>query len=410
MKRLLLLTDAPAAPLYAPRMRHLISNLAQTGWNWIVVSERIPAEHFTFPDCTYLPFTFYKEGNTIWNKCLWLADKLFDIKEYRLLHFVRRHVQPSDIDAIVCSSFHTFPLPAAARLAREWHLPLLIDLRDIAEQWGDTPYMQHPLHTPFGWLNRCLTRLYTRHSVRLRNKALSHAQVVTTVSPWHQDVLAKLHPDVHLIYNGYDSHTFEPKDEVSDTFDITYTGKIYDFRLRSPQLLFQTLETMQQQGLLPSTLHVHFYCEPTIHTALQELAEQYHISHLVHIHSYVPQNRITPLLHQSSICLLLTNKASSSGPHGILTTKFFEALGVEKPVLCVRSDEECLARVIRDTNAGIAAASVAEVQAFILDKYREWQHRGYTRQPVNAEQKQLFTRRRQAQQFESLFLKLLNER
>ena len=85
----------------------------------------------------------------------------------------------------------------------------------------------------------------------------------------------------------------------------------------------------------------------------------------------------------------------------------FEALGVEKPVLCVRSDEECLAQVIRETNAGIAATTAEEVKAFILDKYSEWQQNGFTRQAVNQAQKQLFTRQYQAGQFEALLTSLM---
>ena len=86
-------------------------------------------------------------------------------------------------------------------------------------------------------------------------------------------------------------------------------------------------------------------------------------------------------------------------------TKFYEILGVEKPCLCLNSDEECLADAIRDTNAGLAATNVEEVKRFILDKYHEWQQNGYTHQEViNKEQ---FTRQHEAQQFEKLFLQCI---
>ena len=90
-----------------------------------------------------------------------------------------------------------------------------------------------------------------------------------------------------------------------------------------------------------------------------------------------------------------------------MTTKFYEALGIEKPVLCVRSDEECLAEVIRMTNAGVAATTAEEVKAFILDKYSEWQAKGYTRQAVKG--KQDFSRQQQVQQFEQLILQCLHK-
>ena len=407
-KRILLLMDAPGAPLYAPRIRYIISNLSKRGWQFTVISEKMPHTDFHFANCQHLLFPYYEEKDGRLNRLRWMADKLFNFKEHRFLRFIKKHIQPSEVDCILCSVFHTFPLPTAARLAAEWQLPLIADLRDIAEQWGETPYMQHPIRTPFTSVNKVLTHAYTRLSMLQRNKALETASSVITVSPWHQKVLQSIHPSVQLIYNGYDEHIFIPKDIPTDSFHIIYTGKIYDVQLRNPLLLFRALEAMRDQGRLPEKLQVDFYCEKGIQDELSVLAKHHHIADRVHINDFISNQQIVPLLHTSSICLILTNKAEKDGPHGIMTTKFFEALGVEKPVLCVPSDEECLADVIRQTNAGLAATSIEEVQAFILDKYAEWQDKGYTRQAVNQEQKRLFSRQYQAQQFEQIFLQLLN--
>ena len=127
------------------------------------------------------------------------------------------------------------------------------------------------------------------------------------------------------------------------------------------------------------------------------------------LHSFVHITEIPQLLHQSSIILVASQKSSANGTHGIMTTKFFEALGVEKPVLCVPSDEECLAQVIQETNAGLAATNAEQICAFIDQKYREWKKNGFTRQAVNPEQKQRFTRQFQAQQFEQLFIQAIHE-
>ena len=408
-KRILLLMDAPTAPLFAPRMRYLISNLVKRGWQFVVISEKMPDTDFHFEDCRHLLFPYYKDRSVRCNRLLWIADKLFNLKEHRFLRFIKKQIQPSEVDCILCSSFHTFPLPTAARLAAQWHLPLIADLRDIAEQWGDTPYMQHPIRTPFASVNKCLHHVYTRLSIRHRNKALETASSIITVSPWHQKVLQHLHPSVHLIYNGYDEHAFIPENIPSDTFHITYTGKIYDVQLRNPLLLFQALEAMSKQGVLPEHLRVDFYCEEGIHAKLSELAKRYHIEDRIHIDGFVSNRQILQLLHVSSICLILTNKASENGPHGIMTTKFFEALGVEKPVLCVPSDEACLADVIRQTNAGIAATTVEQIQAFIQDKYAEWQTNGFTRQAVCMDEKQRFSRKYQAKQFEQIIMQTIHE-
>ena len=84
-----------------------------------------------------------------------------------------------------------------------------------------------------------------------------------------------------------------------------------------------------------------------------------------------------------------------------MTTKFFEALGVEKPILCVHSDEGCLAQVINETQSGLAATNVNDVKQFILHHFALWQQNGHTHIDVN--NKEQFTRQNQARQFLDLF-------
>jgi hypothetical protein len=66
--------------------------------------------------------------------------------------------------------------------------------------------------------------------------------------------------------------------------------------------------------------------------------------------------------------------------HGMLTTKFYEALGCEKPILCVPSDKGALAELIDYTHAGIATEDTEEMKTFIMEQYRQWQQHGFTHQ------------------------------
>ena len=115
----------------------------------------------------------------------------------------------------------------------------------------------------------------------------------------------------------------------------------------------------------------------------------------------IPLNQVGNELRKSSIALILTNLNAK----GMMTTKFFEALGCEKPVLCIPSDNGLLAETIRETNAGLASSDINEIKAFITKKYQEWQLNGFTRQAVVHKEK--FSRQQQAQQFEQLFLQCI---
>ena len=136
-----------------------------------------------------------------------------------------------------------------------------------------------------------------------------------------------------------------------------------------------------------------------------KLAKEYALDNIVQVHDYIPRSEIVDRMHRSSIMLVLTTPIGQYGTHGMMGTKFYEILGVEKPCLCLNSDEECLADAIENTHAGLAATKVEDVKAFILDKYQEWKENGYTHQAVI--DKEQYTRQHEAKQFEQLFLQCI---
>ena len=126
---------------------------------------------------------------------------------------------------------------------------------------------------------------------------------------------------------------------------------------------------------------------------------------LVSVYDYIPRDQVVVTMHKSSILMVMTLSHHKYNTHGMMGTKFYEILGIEKPCLCLNSDEECLAQAISDTHAGLAATNVEEVKAFVLEKYQEWKANGFTHQEVvNKEQ---FTRQRQTEQFEELFVECI---
>ena len=416
-KRLLILCDAFVPPMYGTRMRNLIRNLSDE-WQVDVACEQVREHEYSIPTATFHLFTYYPEkkgiGRIVWY-FQWLRDKLLHRKEKQFLHFLRQEFRNTKFDLILASAY-TFPLYSAREFSRLTETPLVLDLRDVFEQMGTSHYFTSPMprltkltqvieavsgsrFQVSGSKFQVFSNHYAEYVLRERNKALEQAAAVTTVSTWHKELLSRYNTNTYLVYNGYDEQTFAPKDIRAEHFSITYTGRMYEQSLRDPALLFQALSHMPT---LPS-LSVDWYTDEAGKAAVSAMAEQYGVGHLMRYHDYVAPDKVCDVLHKSSIILVLTNKATADGPHGIMTTKFFEALGSEKPVLCVRSDEECLAQVIKDTNAGLAATTAEQVEQFISDKYAEWKEKGFTHQQVNQEQKSLFSRQKQAEQFAEIF-------
>lgn len=392
LKRILIITDAVTQPLYTPRVRNLYHYFSQKGIDIDWFTEK----YEKIPSCFNLrlhQISFYKQKGFI-GKIEWITKNflniLFDYKNNYFTKKIKNLTKNKQYDFVFCSTFHTFGLKAAYNIAVTKNIPLHIDLRDIAEQCDNNEYNKSKIALGF------IGNYYRKINIARRNKILRQANSITTVSPWHVNFIKQFNSNTHLIYNGYDSNTFIPQYINSDYFDIIYTGKWYSPTLQDPTLLFQALSEINNPQI-----RLIWYTNNEAHSQIQNFVKQYNLKTPVIINNYVLNNKIPNILNQSSIILVLTNK----GNHGIMTTKFFEAIGVEKPILCVRSDEECLAQTIKETKCGLAATNVKEIKEFILYYYNQWQKQGYTH--ISIDKKQQFSRKNQALQFEKIFKSII---
>lgn len=371
MKKLLLLSDPPAAPGYLPRVRFLGDFIVRQGWDVTLFTEQYEPLEFahSYPIET---IPMYSGSRFDWLvKTLWtlLTDWHNRVFAKRVLKRVRNS---SPYSAVLVSAFSDFPLGAGLRIARALNVPLVCDIRDLDEQVTDSKYQyrhQSRWLMPFRLLYRAI-------HIRRRNKVLKAAQAITTVSKWHADFIRTINPNVYLMYNGFDDKQFYPQDIHSDTFTISYIGSLFDWQQDALRLVQQAISELSplpnSQFSIPNSKF------PIIHTELGNA------------------------IRKSSVMLVLTSKHTK----GMLTTKFYEALGCEKPVLCVPSDDGELAQMIRHTNAGIATDDIQAIKSFILDRYHEWQSNGFTRQAVRHRDE--FAREQQCKQIINILNNLTN--
>lgn len=415
MKKVLIFADL-FPPAFGPRMGYLCKYIRAYGWQPRVITEAVPEQTFRFlaDTCPVSSVSFYTARSNRMKKLQWflifLLDGCFRYKNRRMYREAEKIMQEESFDVVLCSTYRTFPLPAAARIARKYRLPLVADLRDIIEQYTGNEFISHPLPSFLG-LGNLLAAVFRHKSLRARNRVLREAGFVTTVSSWHVETLRAYNPNISLIYNGFDPELFYPDSPPTERFIITYTGRILSTTMRDPSLLFEALAVLKARKTFTETdCRVYWYVDEASREIIRTEAEKAGVSAFMEYKGYVPAEAIPRVLNASSVLLLLTNKAEGAGPKGIMTTKFFESLAVEKPVLCVRSDEGCLEAAIREANAGLAARSREEVCEFLKTHYREWKEKGYTSSAIRRNVLQTYSRRQQAGQFAAIFDRLLEER
>jgi glycosyltransferase involved in cell wall biosynthesis len=413
MNKILILCDL-FPPAFAPRMGYLCKYLQQLGWSPTVLTETVEDEKaFSFLDgqCPVTRINYHTAQTKTGRKWQWLCvfalDFCFGYKDRRMAKEADKLCRRQTFDLLLCSTYRDFPLTAARKTASKHQIPLLIDLRDIIEQFTGHEYITHRLPT-FCGLDKLILAAFRWKSLSRRRLALEKAACVTTVSPWHVEMLRPYNPQVELLYNGYDPELFYPEPIVSPQFIITYTGRLVSTAMRDPQLLTEALRILSGEGLItPGNCRLHWYVDEASAKALEGVFAKAGLLDYMDFKGYAPANEIPPALNASSVLLLLANKAFGDGPKGIMTTKIFEYLAVEKPILCVRSDESYLAELLNETKAGLAARRVEEVCDFIRHYFRQWQAQGYTSVAVNRELTTAFSRRKQAEQFTRLFTQLI---
>ena len=213
-----------------------------------------------------------------------------------------------------------------------------------------------------------------------------------------------------MIYNGYAPDQFYPlKPKSLPFFRIVYTGSVYSRVHQDPSFLFLATKKLFENGLINAEQYrIEFYTQPNRRTPILENESYRDIQNFVHFYDYVDSSKIPQLLGESCILLLLSNKMEENGPKGLIsTTKYFEYLAMERPILCVRSDEDLLEASIQTANAGISARTIEETYNFILQKWQEWQNLGYTQVEINTSYTQNFSRKKQAKQFVKIFEKVM---
>lgn len=390
-------------PEFAPRMGYLCKYLKRMGCMADVVCEQYSEDtRFDFlADSAHKVkrVRFYRSLSLPKPRLEWGAwafrDLFFHAKDKKLVREIQRDTAFTGYDLVLCSTYRTFPLRTAAILAKHFHVPLVADLRDIVEQYPDRSYLTHRL--PFA-------SLVTRQLLKERNRVLRRAAAVVSVSEWHSEFLKRFNPNTHLIYNGYDPELFFPEHRADPYFRIVFTGRMISVENRNPEWLFKAVSHLLRAGKIDkSDFRLCWYTDEKTRQYIQNESEKYGIGDISECRGFVSAPQIPALLNGASVLLQLANVADTQGPKGIMTTKFFEALAVGKPLLLVRSDESCLEALVNRYHCGLAARQEKEIEAFIEEQYALWRKNGHTEIPVDPDIERRFSRERQAEAFLALF-------
>ena len=172
---------------------------------------------------------------------------------------------------------------------------------------------------------------------------------------------------VRVITNGFDPADFEFEEVEPDPgFVLNHIG--YLNTDRNPPALWEVLGKMAQEDpQFKADLKIKVIGK-TDREIFQHLERQ-GLSDQTEAIAYVPHTEVLGLLPRAQVLLLLNN--NTPNVMGIIPGKTYEYLASGRPILAITPTESDVARVIRETEAGIACdfSDKAAIEAAIKELY-----------------------------------------
>ena len=282
-------------------------------------------------------------------------------------------------DAILTSGApHSVHLIGHA-LHRWTEMPWVADLHD---PWTDIGYYEELPHT---WWAR-------RLDAALERSVLSTANAVTTVSPSWGDLFASKAPNrYHVVENGFSMSEFEGVDEsLDDDFVLAHVGKLY--ASRNPTALWEALARLRDEGAIPRlTLRLIGDVDPVVTQALKDRG----LLSIVEQKGFLAHEEAIREMARSTLLLLAIEPFAQA--QGMITSKLYEYLASERPVLGVGPPDGDADALLRGHQAGQVAGweDVEQAQSVVRAHYEAWAA-GEPREGAARNELEKHTRRHQA--------------
>jgi glycosyltransferase involved in cell wall biosynthesis len=232
---------------------------------------------------------------------------------------------------------------------------------DLHDPWTDIGYYEELPHT---WWARRIDAALERH-------VLSTADAVTTVSPSWADLFAeKATNRYHVVENGFNEQEFAGVDESvpTDSFVLSHVGKLY--ASRNPTALWAALRQLRKEGAIPQlTVRLTGPVAPTVWRSI----EAHGLTDIVQQVSFRPHAEAIREMARSTLLLLVIESFAQA--EGMITSKLYEYLASERPVLGVGPSTGDAHALLEEHDAGTVVdwGNASEMAAVLRTHYVAWE-------------------------------------
>lgn len=236
-------------------------------------------------------------------------------------------------------------------LNKKYKIPWIADYRD---DWTTSEIIQ-----PKGKLSRFL------HSIQQQSeqKWVGTSSLVTSVSEVYTDRISEfVTVPGATILNGFDALLPKIVNDDFTTFKITYNGTLYDTQDIETfiRVVIRCIEVYSEKIKIQVQFPGLAY-DSCQEKRVKKLILGYDSFFL--ITARIPKSEVLILQQTSDFLLMLTH----SEKKGIPSSKLYEYLSIQRPIICFPSDGDIVAYTIKDTGAGI----IIDTEEYLMDYLNE---------------------------------------
>ena len=237
-------------------------------------------------------------------------------------------------------------------LSNKYHIPWIADYRD---DWTTSEIIQ-----PKGKFESFIHRLQQKSE----QKWVGTASLITSVSPVYTDRISQfVKVPGETILNGFDTLLPKIQQEENNSFIIVYNGTLYDTQDVEGYIraINRCIDTFQDKINIQIQFPGVCY-DPKQEKRLKTLIQGYESFFL--LSPRIPKEEVIYLQQRADLLLMLTH----IGKKGIPSSKLYEYLAIQKPILCFPSDQDIVSETLLNTGFGI----VVDSEELLFDKLNEF--------------------------------------
>jgi len=284
--------------------------------------------------------------------------------------YLTKYLKDNKIDIIITTgpphSTHLIGLQLKKKLNIKW-------IADFRDPWTEIDYF-HQLP---------LTKRSIEEHRKLEEEVLKNADTVLVVGKTMANNFTKFTKKVEVITNGYD--TYEMKNEVrlDEKFSLVHIGMLNSDR--NHEILWKVLQELCLENKeFSEDLQLKFIGK-LANDVVRDI-KKYELKNYTTFIDYLAHREV--LQHQLSAQVLLLSVNNVPSAKGIITSKIFEYLQANRPILAIGPTDGDLAEIINKTSSGTIIDFVDEIKLKkeILKLYTNFKNKVPKEESINIDQ------------------------